>query len=69
MLACYYSPIPETEVGAVWRSNSGREIRTWLRAADLINDNNRATERGKAWVRMICNTPLPVEKTIWSFPE
>lgn len=68
MLACYYSPDPAREVGVPWASQAGTEIRTWLLNEGLIaNDTSLATERGKAWVEFLLQTPLPVAK--WTLPE
>ena len=67
MLACYCSPEPAEHVGLEqWISPAGVEVRYWLGAQGLIDDNNRATERGEAWVRAICETPLPIP--VWALP-
>ena len=68
MLACYYSADPEANVGdARWNSSAGVSVRMWLEQHGLIDDKNRATDRGKAWVRFICQTPLPEQA--WRLPE
>ncbi len=68
MLACYYSPDPENEIGlGSWTSEVGQSVREWLMARELIDDSYRATDRGKAWVEFICETPLPEAK--WILPE
>lgn len=68
MLACYTRPEPCEALGeAHWDSPAGRQTRLWLRENDLIDDNYRPTERGAAWVRFICDTPLPV--AVWTLPE
>jgi len=68
MLVCYFSPNPEEELGhAHWNSGAGLETRKWLSDNGLIDAGHRATERGKAWVEFICQTPLPVVR--WTLPE
>ena len=68
MLACYYSPDPEDEIGlGSWTSEVGQDVRTWLAENGLIDDYNRATDRGKAWVDFICQTPLPI--ATWVLPD
>jgi hypothetical protein len=68
MLACYVTPIPAEHLGhAVWNSGAGLETRKWLQDNGLINEDNRATKRGEAWVEYICATPLPVAR--WGLPE
>lgn len=60
MLACWASPSPESVIWpGGWESPAGIGTREWLRKEGLIDGNNRATERGKAWVEMICTVPLP----------
>jgi len=67
MLACYVSPDPNGIVGAaVWTSRAGDDAKQWLLEEDLIDINSRATERGEAWVRFICETPLPIK--VWQRP-
>lgn len=68
MLACYYSPDPAQELGIQqWSSSAGVAVRDWLRDSGLIGDDNRATDRGKAWVKFICATPLP--EATWMLPD
>lgn len=60
ILNCYVSPIPEVNLGRHrWDSGAGQATRRWLWMNRLIDDNNRPTERGTAWVKSICSTPLP----------
>ena len=66
MLACYVSPEPQSIMGTTWASAAGVSVRQWLRRNDLIDDRERATERGKAWVKFICATPMPV--ATWTMP-
>jgi hypothetical protein len=67
MLACFVSPDPKGLLGeAVWTSRAGQDTQQWLLEHGLIDINNRATERGEAWVRFICETPLPVH--VWQRP-
>jgi hypothetical protein len=67
MMACYYMADPSECVG--WNNNAGRRVRNWLAAVDLIDHNNKPTERGKAWVQFMLETPLPVAVTQWVKPE
>jgi hypothetical protein len=68
MLSCYYSPNPEIEIGnSIWNSQSGEGSREWLMKEGLINEQSKATERGKAWVEYICHTPLPIQQ--WILPR
>lgn len=68
MMACYYSPEPSGEMlPERWHSEAADQIREQLRHDELIDDSNRATERGKAWVEYICRTPLPAQN--WTLPE
>lgn len=67
MLACYVSPDPKGVVGeAVWNSRAGQDAKQWMLEQNLIDINGRATDRGEAWVRFICETPLPVQ--VWQRP-
>ena len=60
MLNCYFSHSPEVNLGRHrWDSPAGRETRRWLLMQRLIDDNNRPTDRGEAWVKAICSTPIP----------
>ena len=68
MLACYCGPDPEQTLGSDhWNSEAGMDTRIWLAEKGLIGDDLRATEKGEAWVKFICETPLPVSK--WGLPE
>lgn len=68
MLACYAKAYPAEEIGpACWNSPVGKEMRKWLLDNDLIDKDDRATERGEAWVKFIIDTPLPVAE--WTLPE
>jgi hypothetical protein len=69
MLAFFCSPNPKDELGErYWSGGAGAEAREWLHENDLITDpdDGRATSRGEAWVKFICETPLP-EQT-WVLP-
>lgn len=67
MLACYCSPTPHSELENQWASAAGQETLEWLREMELIDPDNRPTERGTAWVKFICATPLPEQ--VWVLPE
>jgi hypothetical protein len=67
MMACFTSPDPERRMHTDhWNSPAGLETRRWLLDNGLITEDNRATDRGEAWVRFICETPLPVQ--VWQRP-
>lgn len=60
MLNCYFSHSPEVNLGPHrWDSSAGRAVRRWLWVQRLIDDDNRPTEHGRAWVKAICSTPVP----------
>jgi hypothetical protein len=67
MLSCYYSPTPQEEMGDSWLTPAGQQCLEWLRSEALIDDDNKATGRGMAWVDYICNTPLPEQR--WVLPQ
>ena len=68
MLACHCSGDPENTLGSAhWNSSAGHDTKQWLIENDLIDENNRSTPRGRAWVQFICQTPLPV--ATWTLPE
>ena len=60
MLLCFYSNSPEDNMLPIrWNSPAAMMVRGWLRDEDLIDDENRATDRGKLWVEAICSARLP----------
>ena len=67
MLDCYTGGrglnIPEK----IWESSAAEESRMWLLENGLIDRENKATERGNAWVEYICNVDLPVR--VWKLPN
>ncbi len=65
-IACYVSPLAKEHVGEVtWESPAGRDVRAWLMANDLIDENCRGNDKLTAWVGRVCETPLPV--LTWTF--
>lgn len=42
-----------------WDSYAGQETRAWLKAEGLIDENERTTERGDAWLERLVTTPPP----------
>lgn len=42
-----------------WDSASGVKTRAWLRDNDLVDDGEKATSRGRAWLKAMQRTPLP----------
>ncbi len=68
MIACYTSPEPMAQLSERhWNSTAGVNVREWLLQQGLIDEHNKATERGEAWVEFICKTPLPEKK--WILPD
>jgi hypothetical protein len=68
MLACYAYPEPADILGITqWNSMAGCETRKWLQDNGLVNGEYRITEKGEAWVKFICETPLPVMR--YSLPD
>lgn len=68
MIECAISAEPGVNVPyEVWDSNPARDIRASLRSEGLIGDNNKATDKGRAWVKFICQVPIPVQQ--WVLPE
>ena len=64
MLACHVSSAPMHVTGeAVWNSDAAHAVRADLLSNDLITDEVdppwMTTPRGKAWVELICQTPIP----------
>ena len=67
MLACHVSPgHPEKHMGETWGSAVTNDALRWLYDNGLIDADNRSTEKGKAWVGHIVNTPIPI--ATWSLP-
>lgn len=58
-LACHYSTDPAKEIGTSWNSPAGMSVRDYLKKEGLITLDHETTDRGKAWVKKICNTALP----------
>lgn len=68
MLTCYFSLDPVAELGQDhWDSSAGQEARKWMIVNGLVDGKHKATERGCAWVKMICETPLPIR--VWMRPD
>jgi hypothetical protein len=68
MLACHCRPNPAEALGPTWETETAAEIRSWLIDNDLIDPGTfRSTEKGAAWVKFICETPLPTLK--WEMGE
>lgn len=54
MFACFYAANPADHVGESWDSHAGLIARDWLENKGLIDPDDKATERGRAWVNDIC---------------
>ena len=66
MLACHVSAEPAKHMGETWGSAVTNDALRWLYDNGLIDADNRSTEKGKAWVGHIVNTPIPI--ATWSLP-
>ena len=67
MIACYTTSNPIAALGDDhWNSPAGMDTRSWLIANNLIGTDYIATARGEAWIKFICQTPLPV--CTWTLP-
>ena len=68
MLACFCTQKPKQHIGSqTWNSDAAKGSRNWLRDNGLIDEGNSATDRGCAWVKFICDTPLPKQE--WALPD
>ena len=64
MLVCCYSPVPAEQIGEHrWNSIAGRQTRRWLARHGLIDEQQKATPLGHAWLERICATPIPDDDT------
>lgn len=67
MLTHYFSPCPEEHLGHDhYNSMAGQETVKWLKNNGLLDEHGNATDRGRAWVKFICSTPLPEQN--WVLP-
>lgn len=66
MIACYAFPEPK-DVIPEWNNDICHSLRNYLLGHGLIDEKFRATPRGEAWVKFICQTPLPEQ--IWKLPQ
>lgn len=68
MLVCHCMADPADHYGSRWNSVPAQQARVWLIANELIDaETLRSTEKGAAWVKFICDTPLP--KLKWEMGE
>jgi hypothetical protein len=58
MLACLSSDPASALRPGDWNCETGRQTRRWLREKEMIDEDNRPTKKGKAWINNICRTPL-----------
>jgi hypothetical protein len=75
-LAVYVCPPDANAAGAgyinskVWNSPAGFSSRAWLKQNGLINEMGAdLTAKGRAWLKAIQSTPLPVEEKRWHIPD
>jgi hypothetical protein len=47
-----------------WNSDPAREIRQQFYRDGITNSDDTATDRGLAWLEIICSTPMPVQKWV-----
>lgn len=70
MVVIHTCPDPIKVLGEEhWNSPAGTEVIEFLLkhelvAHDLERRRLRSTERGAVWIRMMCSTPLPIQKWI-----
>lgn len=72
MIACYTLAEPSTSSYSFgWNSSAARQVRSELGREGLIcvtkNNEYRATPKGAAWVKFICQTPYP--EATWTLPD
>lgn len=69
MFECYATSKPGVNIPEqIWNSEAAKCARALLASYDLIDaSTDRSTERGDAWVKFICETPLPVKQ--WVLPS
>lgn len=68
MLACHTTSDPSAVLSSAhWNSDVGLKVRDWLIAEGLVDGFYKSTDRGKAWVDFICQTPLPEQE--WRLPK
>lgn len=66
MLICHYAAEPQRQIQ---RTMATDEAVRWLAEKGLIDGKLAATDKGRAWVNAICETPLPVPVTTWQIPD
>ena len=65
ILACHVSGDPEKHLGVdYWGSPTGKTVRQWMVDNNFVDSNWQTTERGRAFVEFICETPLPICKWV-----
>lgn len=76
MLIWFCTRPPEADVFPSLKTHEPqKEIRNWMIAEGVIEPWDdlsteplyRATDKGQAWLRMICATPMPVQ--LWADPR
>jgi len=51
----------------IWNSSAAKDVIGWLFNEGLLAESGKPTEKLQAWVKMICETPLPVN--VWVRPD
>jgi hypothetical protein len=65
MIACHVSPNPANHIGLErWDAPAAVNALNYLIGADLVDEQLSSTKRGRAWIEMLCGTPLPIEKWV-----
>jgi hypothetical protein len=64
----YYSPEPYPEPSEVYDATLKNFINDGLLIPEEVG-TYKTTDKGKAWVEMICRTPYPEEKAAWIDPR
>lgn len=69
LLHVYYSPVPHPN-----RQSAAMQCAyfRFIRAEMIVPDGKghfNCTDKGHAWVEMICHTPFPESQTVWVDPR
>lgn len=65
LLACHVSGNPPKYLGIdYWNSSTGETVRRWLVENNLVDHNYEITDRGRAYIEFICETPMPICKWV-----
>lgn len=51
----------------MWTSPAANAARDWLIDSNMIDEALKATARGQAWLKFMCQTPHPIQT--WILPD